>query len=416
MSDLPFKGIRVLQFGSNASAPAAGRYFAQYGAEVIRIESNLKMDKMRFMMPITDVPPEEVLNSSLVFNNNNLSAKGIQANLQKPETVELLKKLVKISDVVIENYSRGFMKRIGMSYDDLKEINPGIIMLSLSAVGDTGPHKGLVTYGASVVSITGMQSMLGYSDGEPAIDISMTPDHVAPTLGVFYVTLALHQRRFTGKGQFIDMGQASPVMYAQGEPLMDYSMNNRVAKRQGNWRVGFCPHNVYPCKPNSLEKSLPPQTREQWISICVETEEEWTSLCDIMGNPGWTKEKRFSNYESRWQNQEELDKLISEWTKNYSDVELERWLQEVGVAAIALPNVPEMEFHPQLKARDVFTVIDYTAAKDVIARNDGLVISGIKPVIKRGPNLGEHNDYVYGELLGLSKEEIEQLKEEDIIK
>ncbi len=409
---LPLEGTRVVNFGHMGTAPMTTIWLADWGAEVIRVESKTRIDSMRFLLSAKQgLPYEDMINSSIQFNEWNRGSKSILANLKKPAAVDLMKRLVKISDVVLENHAPGAMRRLGLGYEDLKEANPGIIYVSQSAMGQEGPRSNVVTYGPTIASLTGKQSMMGYPDGEAQIDYGISDCHSASTTA-FYIVNALRYRNRTGEGQYIDLGQVAPVLSALGEPIMDYVMNKRVAGMMGNWRTGFCPRGVYPCRPNEIIEQLPPE--DQWIAIAVETEEEWDSLCRVMGNPEWTRDEQFAHREKRWRNQGELDRLIGEWTVQWDQAELQIMLQNAGVPAMTAMGLMEKEWDPHCRARRVFRPRDWTAVKAVPMKAPGVHISGYEALLNKGPDMGAANHYVYGELLGMSGEEIEKLTNEGV--
>ena len=412
MTKLPLEGIRVMSFGPAIAGPLASRILADWGAEVIKVESKGKLDTYRFVGTLVTNPTtfEETIDSSGFFIDTNHGTKNIQANLKKPEAIQLLQKLAAITDVLIENYAPRVLSGLGLGYEDLKKINPGIIMCSLSAVGQTGPLRDIKSYGPSVASLTGMQSLLGYQDGEISMDVAI-PDYINANNGAFFILAALHYRKRTGKGSYIDMGQVAPTIQFLGEPFMDYTMNNRVAKMQGNWRDGYVPHNQYRCKPNP-EKQYP---EDEFVSIAVKTEEEWRCLCNAMGNPAWTKGPKFSNRLERLKNQAELDKHINEWTIKQTPYEVTAILQKAGVAAAPVADLDLRMHDIQAVARESFRFMDTTYVPKVPFATPGIKFSNSSYRWQRPSNLGEDNDYVYGKLLHMTKEEIARLVAEEVI-
>lgn len=411
MSVLPLEGIRILNFGTSVIAPMCCRYLSDYGAEVIKIETATRLDRMRFLTPIKEgAPMEETINLGANFLDYNRGAKSVLANFKVPESIELCKKLVAVSDVVVENFSPRVMKKLGLGYDDLKKVKPDIIMASLSAVGQEGPLYDLVTWGPTIASITGMQSMLGYSDGEPAQDYA-SADFNGAGQAAFLILCALRHKKNTGEGQFIDMGQAAPHVYYLGEALMDFSMNKREVGMQGNKRNGFVPYNMYRCKPDPAY----PIPQDMWVSICVETEEDWKNFCKVIGNPAWTVDEKFADRAKRWENQEELDGLINEWSVKYTKYEVMYMMQAAGIASAPFMKETDLMSDPHIKARGVFKPLDLDTVKGVLFAKTAMNLSDSETPWVKPSNLGQDNEYVYGKLCGLSKEEIAKLVEKKAI-
>lgn len=411
MAPLPLEGIRVMCVGMAVAGPLAARTLADWGAEVIKIESKSKLDTYRFVGTLVDSTVfEEIIDSANYFIETNHGLRNIQANFKKPEAIELMKKLAAISDVVVENYAPHVLTGLGLGYEELRRIKPDIIMCSLSAAGQNGPLRDIKTYGPSISSLTGMQSLLGYPDGEIAQDTAV-PDFISAGQSAFYILAALRYRRRTNKGTYIDMGQIAPTVQYLAEPFMDYTMNQRVARMRGNWRDGYVPHNQYRCKPNP-EKQYP---EDEFVSIAVKTEEEWRCLCDAMDNPAWTKEAKFSNRLERLKNQAELDKRITEWTINRTPYEVTALLQKAGVAAGPVSDLDGRMHDPQAVARGAFAFLDTAYVPKVPFATPGIKLSSSSFRWERPSNLGEDNEYVYGTLLGLSKEEISGLIAGEVI-
>ena len=395
---LPLEGYRVVNFGWQWSAPHLGALMADCGAEVIKVESNSRMDifrRLSLLDPLAGNP----------FHVWNHGVLGITANLKEPRAVELIKRLVAESDVVVENYPPRVMAELGLDYERMREVRPDIVMLSLPAAGQYGPLKDVMTYGPSLGALTGLHSMLGYLDGEPAFEYCFT-DPVASVTGVFLILAALRHRNRTGEGQFIDMAQAEATTCLLGEAVMEYGMNGRVMGFQENRSRWMAPHNNYPCRGE-----------DEWVSIAVKTEEEWRGLCEATGNAPWARDERFIDCFSRLRHQEELDGLVSEWTLGHTKYEVAALLQGAGVAAAPVIGEEEQYWDPHHRARETYQQVDYPGgAIGVPVCNTPWCLSHTPLSIQRSaPMLGQHNDYVYGELLGLSADERARLAEENVL-
>jgi benzylsuccinate CoA-transferase BbsF subunit len=401
MSGLPLEGYRGVLLGRVWVAPVLSHLLANFGAEVIRVESMSNLGPVRRFRPIHGDKPDPDL--AMHFQSWNQCLLSAAADLTKPKALDLVKKLIAKSDIVIENYPPGKMAKYGLDYQSLCEIKPDIIYISLSAVGQNGPKKDLKTYGPSLGALTGLDSMLGYPDGEAAFEYCYT-DPIGSVTGIFYVLAALRHRNKTGEGQYIDLAQAESTTCLMGEAIMEYFMTNRERGMKGNQNPHMAPHNLYPCKGE-----------DRWVSIAVKTDNEWKAFCDAMGNPAWTKEKRFSDKQNRIRNQEKLDKFVGEWTKNLTPYEVMNILQTSGVAASPQLEQDEIFNDPHYFHRKIYIEVDHPKLAGIPIYTQPWRFSDTQYRTDRAPMVGEHNDHVYGEILGLSKEEIENLQDKKVL-
>jgi crotonobetainyl-CoA:carnitine CoA-transferase CaiB-like acyl-CoA transferase len=220
----------------------------------------------------------------------------------------------------------------------------------------------------------------------------------------FAILVALYHRACTGEGEYIDLSSTETIAINISDSLLDYIMNGRVAVRKGNRDESMAPHNVYPCKNG------------RWVSIVIATDDEWTSFCAALGNPAWAAEERFSDAHRRWLNQDELDKLIGEWTVNYTHYEAMELLQKEGIAAVAALQGVELYSDPHLKERNVSCTVVHPNIGKRVALAPPWKFSATPARVKHcGPLLGEHTEYVLGELLGMSEDEVAALKEEGVL-
>jgi len=403
MNRSALQGIRIADFSWVWAGPYGIMLLAYMGAEVVKIESSKRIDSSR-MGSITTGQAATGWESSSYFNNVNLNKFGVTLDLSQAKAVELAKQIVRISDVVAQNMRPGAMDRLRLGYKDLVKIKPDIIMLSSSAYGATGPYREYTGYAPHFSAFSGLAYMTGYPDGEPDL-ITGSTDIRSATTSAFAVLAALNYRQRTGQGQHIDLSSPETLSVLIGDALMDYTMNQRQPSRNGNRDDSMAPHNCYRCKDE-----------DKWVSIAVATDEEWEALCQAMGNPEWTKDERFSDSYSRWQNQEDLDKLIEQWTINYTHYEVMERLQASGVAAMPSFSAEELFADPHLKEREVATEVNHPVMGKQVVLNPPWKFSETPASIERAaPLMGQHNDYVFGELLGMSKQEINQLTEEGVI-
>ena len=402
MSKLPFEGYRVVDFGWVWAGTVLGHILADHGAEVIKIESRKRLDGMR-LGKVFELGDTLELNP--FFHNNNRSKMSITLDWSTPRGTELIKQLIGKSDIVIENFGAGTLKKHELGYDSLVKVKPDIIMISLAPLGQYGPLSKTVAYAPLMTALAGIDSMLGYKGDRPLGFKHAYGDVVATLSGAFTVMAALRYRERTGKGQYIDLSQTQATTSIIGEAIMDYTMNGRVQECQGNYRPGMAPHGNYPCKGD-----------DKWVSIAVKTEDEWKAFCQTTGNSAWTREPEFADLSSRLANLDELDKHVAEWTVNYTDYEATELLQKAGVAAAPVLTIDGVFFDPHFQDRGIFLNLDHpvtggTTIYDLPWQASGL---GRKPP-RHAPLLGENNDYVFNEVMGLSKDDIEKLMEEKVI-
>ena len=287
---LSLEGYRILDFGTAWAGPMSTQLLADMGAEVIKVETQGRLDGLRMGRPIVgdDIAGGDEgkwPNLQPAFHALNRNKMSITVDIKKEEGLSLIRDLVKISDVVSDNFSPGVMARAGLDYDSLIKIKPDIITISLSGVGQYGPLKDATLYANTIMALSGLSSLLGYP-GEPPLGMSAVAygDANASIHAAFVILAALVHRKMTGEGQQIDLAETQMGSSLLGEALMDYQMNGRVARPQGNRHPYMSPHNNYPCAGE-----------DKWVSIAVKTNEEWRSLCQAMGNPAWSSEERFGN-------------------------------------------------------------------------------------------------------------------------
>lgn len=402
MQRLPFTGLRVVDFGWVWAGTLLGHVLADHGAEVIKIESKKRLDGFR-LGKVFELGEE--LEKNPFFYNLNRNKLSITLNISKPEGAALAKELIKKSDIVIENFTPGTMERRGLGYQTLAEIKPDIIMISLSPAGQTGPLSGLVAYAPILSALSGIDSLLGYADERPLGFKHAYADVCASLSGLYAVLVALRYRARTGQGQYIDLSEYESVTSLIGEAIMDYCLNGRVARPQGNRSQSMGPHGMYPC-----------QGEDKWIAIAVKTEEEWKALCHALGDPDWTKDERFADLSKRIANAAVLDRHIAAWTANLDQYEAAQQLQAAGVPATPVLNTDGVFFDPHFTERKVAVDYDHPVGGGIVVYNEPWKGPHVEPKEPRyAPLLGEHNDYVFGEVLGLSPEEIKRLTEQEVI-
>ena len=406
MASLALEGIRVIDCSTSWAGPLTTNILADMGAEVIKVESIQRLEVWRTINLIR--PRDEGWwERSATFNTVNRNKLGITLDLTSSRGAELFKRLVKMSDLVVENYTPRVMANFGLDYAVLKEVNPSIIMVSMPGYGMTGPWRDYVGFAYSTEQMAGLPSLIGYLDGGPTmhgVGLGLA-DPVAGAYAAFAVSIALRWRRRTGQGQHIDLSHNEALSCLIGDAIMDFTLNQRVQGRRGNRHPFMAPHGCYRCLG-----------QDNYVSIAISCDEAWNSFGQAIGAPAWAQDDRFSDVTGRLENQDELDRLIEEWTIGHIDYEVMHLLQRAGVAAAPVLSPSAMLEDQHLKERAFWQWIDRV---EVGPRP----YQGILPRMSKtpgtvrlpAPTLGQHNDYVLGELLGLTKEEIAVLAAEHII-
>jgi len=398
----PLENIRVIDMSWVGAGPLCASYLARMGAEVIKVETRRRLDFCRSMPFVDGIPGVERGGLFLIINAGKRSC---TIDMAKPEGAKLIKNLVKVSDVVIEAFSADTLEKWDLGYSTLRELKPELIMASISAFGRTGPQRGYVAYGRNLHGASGLTALIGYTGGPPRGLTGQWSDTLAGMTATFAILACLYHSRKTGTGQYIDLSMCEATTAALCEPIIDYQMNHRIWERVGNQSQFAAPHNCYHCKGY-----------DQWVAIVVSTDEEWEGFCDVMGNPDWTRAEKFSNGLRRWQNQLELDKLVSNWTRSYTPYEAMDILQEAGIPAGVILDTEGLANDQHLNKRNFFTVVDHPeVGKRKILSLPWNLSDAVDTNNHHAPLLGEDNDYVFRELLHIPDDEIARLIEEKVI-
>ena len=406
MGKLPFEGIRVTDFGWILAAPLATQWLTTLGAEVIRIESRARLDLVRSGIVGGVVPgPDPAWNRVGTFNSLSYGKYSCCLDMTKPEAQELAYQIIRKSDVVVEAYTTPVIERFGLTYPQLKAIKPDIILLSNSSLGKTGPLKDVAGMGPANQAFASLPSMTGYEGGTPTSMGGTWPDYTVGMSIAFLIIAALCHRRRTGQGLHIDLSMAETVMAMIPGQLLDYVMNGRVAQPHGNRDDLAVPNNTYRC-----------QGEDKWVAISVQDEHQWSAFCQATGHPEWLEDKRFHDALARHQHLEELDDLIAQWTRDLTAVQVMERLQAAGVPAGPSQNNVELINDPQLQARGQFIETDHPE----VGRRLTMAMQGMFSAIPErryepSPLLGQHNDKVFHDLLGVSHDEIKRLIDEQVI-
>ena len=424
MGGLPLEGIRVLELTLVWAGPYGTQILADWGAEVIRIES------IQFAAPATRglsmrpswedmdraikagfgyaelYPEEQPWNKNPLFNTHARHKLSMTVDLRRPEGLEFFKRLLQVSDVFVENNVPETIEKLGLTYDELRRAREDLIMVRMPAYGLSGRYKNYRSWGMHVEGVAGHSWLKGYPDTDPSGRPEMNNSDAGGGLSVALSTLmALRHRSRTGEGQLVEVPLCETFIPYLGGSIMDFTLNGRVQETLGNGHPSMAPHGCYPCKGE-----------DRWVVIAVGSDEEWRGLCKAMGDPEWVRDDRYATTLGRWRNQDVLDQHIERWTKNQDHYHLMCLLQRDGVPAGPVIDERDAYNDPHIQARGFFQELaDHEIGTH---RHVGLMWRMAKTPngLRRPPcYLGEHNEYVYRELLGFDEEEYDRLEKEGYI-
>ena len=401
------RNVRIVDLTQIWAGPLGSKILADMGAEVIKVEAARRYDNARNYGSLpNDQLGERPYNRRALFNNRNRNKMGVTLDLKTDKGKAIFRDLVAISDVVMENYSARVMGNFGLEYDALRDVRPDIVMISMPAFGRTGPEKDYIGQGSNLTPLAGMVAVTGYQDSGPQ-QIGAYTDPVAGVSAVGAVMAALLYRQKTGRGQYIDLAQREVSARFIGEAVLDHGLNGRIGGPQGNRQAGMAPHGCYPSKGE-----------DEWVAIAVSSDQQWLDLCSVTGHPEWADDPRFSSSSERLNNQDELDPLIAGWTQQRDKYEIMPLLQQADIACGPVLTAGDLvDRDPHMEARGFFWKTSVPDAPDLGVHSiPGALWKFSKtPATLRSPapRLGEHNDLVYGELLGIS-DDLEALETEGI--
>lgn len=401
-ADLPLRRLRVLNFGWYWVCAVISHILADMGAEAIKVESWSRLEVLKSLAPFLNgiEDPDHCMWAHNLSRNNY----GITVNLGTRDGRDLIKDLVRQSDVVAENWTPGTMTKLGLDYESLRRIRPDLIMLSASAAGQWGPSSQINTYGTVLAALAGLDALNGYESGRPMQFGTALPDPLAGVIGAYAVLAALKHRNETGEGRHIDFGQWEALTTSIGIPLLDCYWNQRVLGPTANRSPIFAPHNVYPSKE--------PQT---WVTIAVYSEAEWRGLCLAMGSPSWAHDPRFADKFRRQRNEPALDECISQWTRERAASEAAAALQAEGVAAFPAPSGRDLYTDPHWKARGAWLERQHLYGRETIYGIHWKLSETPGSVRTDCPLVGEHNALIFRDLLGVPPAEFERLTASRVI-
>ena len=386
----PLAGMRVVDFGWVWAGAVPGHILSDMGAEVIKIESASPLDYMRQGRPIvgTQKDPEQ----NPMFHNVNRGKLSLRIKLDHPEARAVLKDLVVVSDVVIENFSPGVMEKFGLAYADLQPVRPDLVMCSMSAVGQSGPLRGIRTYATMIASLAGLDSLVGYPGERVLGSQSSYADPNASLHAAFGILTALWRRQQTGEGAYIDLSQWEAAVNVMGGQVADYVLHGRVSAAYGTLHETKVPHGNYPAAGD-----------DQWIAISASGDSQWRALKSALGGPEWMSLKAFATAGDRHANRADLDQRLAQETARYDADALASALAAAGVPAAPLLDASGIAASAQFRQRQLFEMVEHPVLGSLPVYRLPWHIDGAPvPITRRAPLLGEHNSYTLQSVLGYS--------------
>jgi len=394
---LPLDDVKVVDFMWALAGPGTTRTLADYGATVVRIESVNRVDGARTVGPFLD--NKSAHDGSGLFGTYNAGKLGLALDLNKPQAREVVLDLVRWADVVCESFSPKAMRAWRLDYDSLREVKPDLIMLSSCLMGQSGPMSSFIGFGNMAAAVAGFYHLCGWPDRPPSGPFGAYTDYIAPRFGSISILAALDYRRRTGKGQYIDQSQAESALHFLTPALLECAANGRIEQGAGNADRNYAPHGVYPASGN-----------DRWIAIACNTDEHWRSLCIAMNRRELASHESFATLAARYKNRDQLDQIISEWTRGLAAHAAELQLQELGIPAFAVQDSNDVCRDPQLAARGYLTEIVHPLYGKTVVEGPRFRLSRTPASIARpAPTVGRDNQYVLESILGYDQARITEL-------
>ncbi len=390
----PLAGIKIADFGWFMVGPQTIKPFSDFGADVIHVESTARLDALRLVGPFQDdVPDPERCGE---YAQVRTGGRAINVNLGTEEGMAIARRLAKWADIVFNNFSAGAMERMGLGHEALRELNPDLIVLSCSGQGQDGPHAHGKGGGGHYAALAGFNELTGWPDGEPGY-LSAYTDFIAPRFNVPLLLAALDHRHRTGEGQYFEVSQFEAGVHWLTPSILDYTINDRVAKRNGNRQPDAAPHGAYRC------------TGDRWCVIAVTTDFEWRALCNAMEVPTLADDSRFATLENRKANEDQIDQIVQQWTQEREPYAIMDLLQGLGVpAGVVQTGEDLLEHDPQLRHRNFFQRLDHPALGSYRAPQASFRLPDAPCDLRRARLIGEDTYEVLSEVLGYTDAEIER--------
>lgn len=410
-AELPLKGIRILDAAAWWAGPAATQIFGSLGADVIHLESIHRYDGGRTV--VASPTGEFWWETSHLYNGTNFNKRGLTLEFKKEKGMELFKKLIAECDVLVENYAPRVFENLGLTWEEVKKINPKIVFVRMPAFGLDGPWRDRVGFAQTIEQMSGLAWLTGHKEDQPRVQRG-TCDPLAGMHAAFAILAALRERDETNDGVYLECTMVEGALNAAAEQVIEYTAYGNLMERDGNRSLTAAPQGAYFCKLR--EKQVPEE--ENLLAISVETDRQWLALKEVMGKPRWADDSKYDTHAGRRTYHDELDAYIEAWTKEQDIDSLVDELQGQGIPSAAVAEARSTYFHPQFRARNFLEEVEHPiiGTHPICGMPFRLASRGDKPWIRsHAPTLGQHNHEILSELLGLSDAEIEALERDEVI-
>jgi benzylsuccinate CoA-transferase BbsF subunit len=390
-----FDGIKVAEFAWIVVGPSTSRYLAEHGATVVKIESHKRLDTNRVNSPFVNNEPAP--DNSMFYGRHNPNKYSVSIDMNSKGGKELAWKLIKWADIVTESFAPGMVERWGISYEDVRKVRPDIIYYSSSMQGRGGPHTSYRGYGQNACNFSGFADLSGWPDRKASQPWGAYTDYVCCRFAAFALVGALIRKKLTGKGQYVEQSQFESSLHFLMPAIMDYQVNNHIINRMGNRTPIFAPHGVFQSKGD-----------DRWVAITVTTEEMWHKFCNVIGNPSLAGRKEFATLADRKKNEDKLEEIVTAWTKQYTNQEAEDILQKAGVGVHIVSRPSDVYKDKQLEARDYWVPLHHEVMGVQKFEPQSCFIMSKTPrqILRPSPMVGQHNEYVFKDLIGMTDDEI----------
>src|SRR5262249_29811610 len=370
-----FAGVKIAEFGSGAAGPIAARFFAEHGATVVRVESRSRPEFLRTMAVAARSP--HGLEGSAIFNALNPGKLSIALDLKHPRGLAVARRLIDWADVVLENFSPRAMRGFGLDYATLVRQKPDLLMVSSCMNGQTGPHRDYPGFGSQGSALAGFTHLTSFPAGPPVGPPGTITDSLAPRFSGTAIAAALHYRRRTGRGLHFDVSQVEAAAYALAPWLLDYAVNGVIGQPLANRSLRTAPHGAFPARGD-----------DAWVAIATWTDEEWAQLARVIG----VSDASLAAAEARLARVDEVEKLVSDWTRSRTPLEIAKQLQAIGIEAVPVQTLTETAADPQLAARGHFDPHRHPVFGDYGYERNGFRLSDAPSgYAGPAPTLGQHN-------------------------
>jgi crotonobetainyl-CoA:carnitine CoA-transferase CaiB-like acyl-CoA transferase len=400
---LPFAGLKILDFCWVVIGPMTTRYFADYGADVVRVESGHRPDVLRNGEPFA--AGQHGINRSGYYANYNSGKRSLTLNMADERAREIAFRLAtEWADVVTENFTPGNMEKWGLGYDAISAKNPGVVMFSASMLGRGGPFDSQPGFGPVLTALSGHTHFTGWPDRTPTSPYGAYTDFLIPHIAVSAIIAALDHRKMTGQGQHLDLSQLEASLYFVGPPMMDFAANGRITARDGNRDPAIAPHSTYPC-----------MGADSWCTIACTDDSRWRALCALMGVPALADDLRFAHLADRKANEAALDAEVGRWTSALTADQVMRQCVGAGIAAGVVLNPQGMFADAQLQHRNQFIFMNHAEMGRYASDGNSFTMSDATPLYTPAPLLGEHTEQICQEILGMTADEVQALLDANVL-